>query len=174
MTTHPTPIPDSYWVIPGQFLAGEYPLHADMEESRRRISAYIKAGIDTFIDLTVPGELVPYEPFVRAEGRSSHHEITYHRFSIGDYGLPTKEQMKTILDTIDAAITAGHKVYLHCWGGVGRTGTTVGCFLVRHGKTGNEALGQLAKWWQDVPKSERFPRSPETSAQAQFILNWNE
>ena len=32
-------------------------------------------------------------------------------------------------------------MYLHCWGGVGRTGTVVGCWLVRHGRTGDEALG---------------------------------
>ena len=28
----------------------------------------------------------------------------------------------------------GRKVYVHCWGGVGRTGTVVGCYLVRQGE----------------------------------------
>jgi hypothetical protein len=169
VTNLQTPIPETYWVIPGQFLAGEYPIHGDIAESTRRIAAYLDAGIDTFIDLTEAGELIPYESFLRG-----HHAITYHRFPIGDYGLPTKEQMTTILDSIDDALAAGHKVYLHCWGGVGRTGTTVGCYLVRHRKTGDEALAQIAKWWQDVPKSAHFPRSPETGAQVQFILDWKE
>jgi hypothetical protein len=61
---------------------------------------------------------------------------------------------------------------LHCWGGIGRTGTTVGCFLVRHGLEGNEALRQIAQWWQDVPKSRIHPHSPETLEQANFVRDW--
>ena len=34
---------------------------------------------------------------------------------------------------------------MHCWGGVGRTGTTVGCWLVRHGRSGTEALAELRR-----------------------------
>jgi protein-tyrosine phosphatase len=68
----------------------------------------------------------------------------------------------------------GRKIYLHCWGGIGRTGTTVGCYLVRHGRTGEEALRQLAEWWKKVPKSRIHIHSPETHEQADFILKWNE
>jgi hypothetical protein len=169
-----TPIPNSYWVVPGKFLAGEYPVNGDNEETDRRIAAYLNTGIDTFIDLTEAGELAPYEPLLLAQGRSRHRAITYHRLSIGDYGLPSSKLMKTILDTIDTALAEGHQVYLHCWGGVGRTGTTVGCYLVRHGKTGNEALRKIAEWWRNVPKSTRYPRSPETPAQAHYIRDWEE
>jgi hypothetical protein len=45
---------------------------------------------------------------------------------------------------------------------------------VRHGKTGEEALQQLAEWWKSVPKSQIHVYSPETRAQADFILKWNE
>jgi hypothetical protein len=69
-------------------------------------------------------------------------------------------------------LQAGRKIYLHCWGGIGRTGTTVGCYLVRQGKSGAEALEQLAAWWRNVPKSRYFPRSPETDAQMDFVLHW--
>ena len=82
--------------------------------------------------------------------------------------------MANILDTIDMSLQEGHKIYLHCWGGIGRTGTTVGCYLVRRGKTGEEALRQLAEWWQKVPKSQYHPRSPETHEQAEFIRTWAE
>ena len=80
--------------------------------------------------------------------------------------------MKSILDQIDRSLAAGRKVYLHCWGGIGRTGTTVGCYLVRRGLNGEQALGQLAAWWRDVPKSRIHPQSPETREQAAFIRNW--
>ena len=32
--------------------------------------------------------------------------------------------MQEILDAVDRALAAGRNVYLHCWGGIGRTGTT--------------------------------------------------
>jgi protein-tyrosine phosphatase len=98
----------------------------------------------------------------------------YQRFPIGDFGIPTPELMNSLLNAIDEGLQAGRKIYLHCWGGIGRTGTTVGCYLVRQGKTGAEALGQLADWWRNVPKSRHYPRSPETSAQADFVRKWSQ
>lgn len=32
-----------------------------------------------------------------------------------------------ILDAIDARLEAGKSVYVHCWGGIGRTDTVAGC-----------------------------------------------
>ena len=49
--------------------------------------------------------------------------------------------LKHILDEIDGAILNGKTVYVHCLGGIGRTGTVVGCYLVRHGiAAGGKAL----------------------------------
>ena len=100
-------------------------------------------------------------------------KVEHRSFPIGDFGLPTPETMTSILDTIDVALRDGRKIYLHCWGGIGRTGTTVGCYLVRRGMTGEEALRQLAEWWQTVPKSQIHQRSPETAEQTQFIRSWD-
>jgi protein tyrosine/serine phosphatase len=80
--------------------------------------------------------------------------------------------MNALLDQIEQNLKAGHKIYLHCWGGIGRTGTTVGCYLVRGGKTAEEALDQLATWWRGVPKSSYHPHSPETKEQFDFIQHW--
>jgi protein-tyrosine phosphatase len=80
--------------------------------------------------------------------------------------------MNSILNAIDQNLQEGHKIYLHCWGGIGRTGTTVGCYLVRQGKTGEEALDQLSTWWRGVPKSRYHLHSPETLAQMEFIRTW--
>jgi hypothetical protein len=81
--------------------------------------------------------------------------------------------MAGILSAIDSALAEGRNIYVHCWGGIGRTGTTVGCYLVRQGLTGEQALAQLAGLWKDVPKSSYFPRSPETDRQVKFVLNWD-
>jgi predicted protein tyrosine phosphatase len=166
------PIPESYWVEPGRLLAGEYPAHFDSEKTRKRIDALLEAGFDTFIDLTKPNETVAYIRLLLDEAKLHEVDIKHYRFPIGDFGLPTPELMKSILDKIDAELQAGRKIYLHCWGGIGRTGTTVGCYLVRRGRTGEEALRQLAEWWRKVPKSLIHPSSPETYEQADFIRNW--
>lgn len=167
------PIPESYWVEPDQLLAGEYPAEFDTELTRKLIDALIETGFNTFIDLTQPNETVAYLRILLDEAKLYDVQVKHYRFPISDFGLPTPGQMKSILDTIDASLQAGRKIYLHCWGGIGRTGTTVGCYLVRRGKTGEEALRQLAEWWRTVPKSHIHPRSPETHEQAEFIRNWS-
>ena len=174
MSDLPRPSLESYWVKPNQLLAGEYPGRFSPETTRQNLDSFLGAGFDTFIDLTSEGELPPYEPILVIQAR--HYDLvpSYQRFPIGDFGLPNHDNMIAILNTIDSALTENRKIYVHCWAGIGRTGTTVGCYLVRHGLSGEQALGQLAAWWQTVPKHIHFPHSPETVQQAQFILNWKE
>lgn len=171
----PRPIPESYWVIPAQFLAGEYPgTPYSPELTRKRLDSFLATGFDTFIDLTSPGETEPYEVLLREQAGYYNLNVRYTRFPIGDFGLPQPTQMTAILDAIEAALAAGRKPYLHCYGGIGRTGTVVGCYLVRQGMEGQQALDQLAAWWKHVPKSNRYPHSPETFQQEQFIRVWRQ
>ncbi|HEY9527529.1 MAG TPA: hypothetical protein VIR02_10620 [Anaerolineales bacterium] len=166
------PIPESYWVEPGRLLAGEYPARFEEELTRKRLDALIEAGFDTFIDLTNVNEMVPYQNILLEQARAYNVEAVYYRFPIGDFGLPTPERMNDILNTIEERLQAGRRIYLHCWGGIGRTGTTVGCYLVRQGKTAEQALEQLSAWWRGVPKSQFHHRSPETREQVNFIHTW--
>ena len=166
------PIPESYWVVPGRLLAGEYPGQSDDELTRQRIDALIEGGFDLFVDLTNSNETWPYLNVLLHEAKIYQVEAAHLRFPIGDFGLPTAYQMNSILDSIDQNLENGRKIYLHCWGGIGRTGTTVGCYLVRRGKTGEEALDQLSAWWRGVPKSRYHIHSPETFEQMEFIRTW--
>lgn len=168
------PLIESYWVEEERFLAGEYPANQAPWIRDGDLARLLKAGFDTFIDLTGPHEFPPYESILSQTAAELSLTASYLRFPIEDFGLPSWEQMKKILDAIDKALVSGHKVYLHCWGGIGRTGTTVGCYLVRHGMTGQQALDQLQQWWSHVPKSSHHPRSPETEAQHDFIRSWHE
>ncbi len=159
-----TPIHNSYWVEEGKFLAGEYPRHLDGPEKFAKLRALEAAGISLFLDLTELGELLPY----CGELRSAEHL----RFPIRDVSVPRADSETTsILNAIDAHLESGGKVYLHCWGGVGRTGTIVGCWLARKGYVGDESLARLAELWGHCPKSN-WKGSPSTGQQRDYIRNW--
>lgn len=163
-----------YWVAP-QLIAGEYPGAKGFDDAQTRIARHLEAGITYFLDLTEVGELNPYTNFLAEAATARGVKAIHCRLPIPDASVPaTSTAMVTILDTLDAAIAAGHTVYLHCWGGVGRTGTVVGCWLVRHGLTGDEALATIALHWQGVEKRWRTPRSPETNEQYVYVRTWQE
>ena len=165
---HPRPDPNTYWVLPGRFLAGEYPGAANPKAARAKLAAFERVGVNTFVDLTEGHELSPYAPLLSVG-------TEYHRLSIRDLGVPhTRLHMSDILNAIDDALARGRVVYVHCWGGIGRTGTVVACWLRRHGRTGEEALAELAGFWTTVQKRHRAPRSPETAGQVAWVHAWQE
>lgn len=172
MNNFERPIPASYWVEPGRLLAGEYPGHPLEHLLHQRLIAFLLAGFDTFIDLTNAGEREPYATTLLEKASLYGLTATHQRFSIGDFKTPHVDQMSAILETIQDSLGAGRKVYLHCWAGVGRTGTTVGCYLVRQGMSGEGALAHLAKIFKTSAQSLYYSRVPETRAQQQFILKW--
>lgn len=176
-TTPPVPPFANSYVIPGtRVVAGEYPYAPYPEAATRRLVDCLDAGITTFIDLTTPADgLKPYreELFSLAEARGI--EVHYFRFPIRDLGVPTAEQMRAILDRIDAESRLGHTIYLHCWGGAGLTGTTVGCLLVERGNGPAAALASVGELFRTMSdgKQIRHPwGSPETPEQKAFVRRW--
>jgi hypothetical protein len=174
MNNEENAIPDSYWVIPDRFMAGAYPSAIRDDEAHLKAGWLIQNGFSFFLDLTEPGEygLESYSALLLRMTAENEGTLTHKRISIHDMDIPNREEMVRILDTIDAALENGQKIYLHCYGGIGRTGTVVGCHLVRHGMDGESALGQIATWRQDIPGGWR--RSPETEEQSQLVLSWTE
>jgi hypothetical protein len=169
-----TAILDSYWVIPGKFLAGEYPGAVDDEEARERLRWLMEQGVSDWLDLTEDLEagLPPYKDLLVDEAAVSEKKVTYMRLPIEDFSTPAPEHMELILNELDKLLDQGRTVYVHCYGGIGRTGMTVGCFLVRHGREGEAALKQIAEWRKNIPLGWRS--SPETEDQVQFVLNWGQ
>jgi protein-tyrosine phosphatase len=166
------PIPESYWVEENRLLAGEYPASRDPETARHRIEAFLKAGIRTFIDLTQPHELVPYEPILQEQTRIYDLDLAYHHFPIRDHGVPSSQSMSEILDAVDDSIENGKPVYIHCWGGVGRTGIAVACHFIRRGLSAEDALVRVGNLYKTRPQSHFFATSPETPEQFEFVRNW--
>ena len=174
------PYPRSYWVVPGKFLAGYYPGSRNPVAAENKLTRLLAHGIRHIVNLMEENErnfsgeiFVPYEGMLEeiAERMNTPLEIV-HR-PIRDMDVPAVETMILILNEIDRAIQRNQMVYLHCWGGRGRTGTVVGCYLARHGMgVGEDALELLRKLRRKDPISHLS--SPETEVQAQLVRSWPE
>ncbi|KZP22096.1 hypothetical protein FIBSPDRAFT_859984 [Athelia psychrophila] len=169
------PIPNSYWATP-LLLACEYPWSPYL--TTQKLENLLTAGVRTFIDLTEHGELSPYAPHLSGQAARlgiDVRTVEYHCFPIRDRSLPESEEfMRAILDVLRDNAQRGRVSAVHCRGGIGRTGMVVGCWLVECGVAcdGKEALECIAREWRGVAKCGRYPCSPETGAQFEFVKNW--
>ena len=167
----PTPIRDSYWVTDGQFLAGEYPGAPDSTRARKKLEAFIRCGIRTFIDLTEERDgLEPYDLALTELAQQEGLELRYRRHGVRDMGLPADGVMSAVLRLIASEIAEGRPVYVHCWGGIGRTGTVVGGWLVEQGMPPGDALVRIATLRARV--ADRDVPSPQTGQQCDFVRAW--
>jgi len=156
-------IRDSYRVVDG-FLAGAYPGSGDRDVAARRIRALEQQGVTRFVDLTHPADPVePYDRLLETRAMRVAHPIV-------DFGTTTIPHMTRILDDVDAEIAASGIAYVHCWGGIGRTGMVVGCWLMRHGLDDGDPIRRIAELRRDVPDAN--VQSPQTSAQRAMVRAW--
>jgi len=171
------PFPNSYWLEPGRILCGEYPRDFDDLEDHEGMTAILEAGARVFVDLTEEGELKPYSALALATALELHidpGELEFHRHPIRDISVPNSTaEMQDILRTLRLARHRHETVYLHCWGGRGRTGTVAGCLLRDlFGFDGETALERLAERWRACAKSE-WSESPETEEQRGFVRSFD-
>ena len=160
------PLPNSYWVIPGRLLAGEYPIGPDYTDARARLALFREAGVNHFIDLTEPGEMPAYRHLLPVHTR-------YSGSPIADTGVPTSTaQTLALLAEIRTALDSKHRIYLHCRAGIGRTGLVVGCYLADEGGDGKKALKQLNELWLQSERAQSWPKVPQTEEQADYIRRW--
>jgi hypothetical protein len=174
-----TPFDRSYWVIPDKLLAGYYPgdRHRDLMELK--LQGLLDCGIRCVINLMEPNErdhgglpFEDYEPELKRMAKANGNSpVACHRIPIRDLDVPSPELMTQILDRIDASLDGNRFVYVHCWGGRGRTGTVVGCWLIRHGIADDEnVLEKIRKLRFLDPKAHWS--SPEMPAQIRMVLSW--
>ena len=109
-----------------------------------------------------------YGPMLLRLGKQRGVSVKQIRRGITDLSVPTAAHMKHALDCLDEAIAGGGCVYVHCWGGRGRTGTVTGCWLARHGE--RQALRRLAALTAFA--REHFGQVPETMAQRAMVQQW--
>lgn len=171
LSTAPAPLPGTYWVIEELFLAGRFLGDGNQTVVAGRIDALARLGVTRIVDLREADEArhqaAHYEALVAAKGAGIEHH------PIPDFGVPPVAAMVALLDTLDRSIGVGEPVYLHCRAGIGRTGTAVGCWLIRHGLADPTSVFAVLDRLRTQGATRGSGVSPETPAQRGFVSAWS-
>lgn len=190
--TYCGPTPESNWVIPGKLLVGAYPASQSDDETFDLITSILKYGVSKFVCLQEEyreygvteamwrsgNALRPYFEDVKnivTEKRQYEElndfsivdieKLSFIHFPIRDCGITDDSRVLELAKTLVQALKDGEIIYLHCWGGHGRTGTVV-CIML-HLIYGLDATRSMARC-QSVHDLRRWPvavGSPQTQTQ---------
>lgn len=163
------------------FLAGAYAGRPEPRAHEERLRGLFDAGVRTFINLMEEDEtnnagkpFVRYDDVLQEIALESNERIECLRFPIVDVNVTTNEHMKKILDTIDRSIESNRPVYVHCFGGIGRTGTVVCCWLLRHGYVKKDNVFEVLRELRQADLERASRPAPENEIQRQFVRDWPE
>jgi len=177
----PTPQERCYWVVEELLLAGAYPGRLDRNEHTQKLTCLWEAGMRTFINLVEEDErnadgdsFVRYDDLLREMAAKGKTRVSHLRFPIRDRSITSVDRMRSILDAIDLSLMNKTPVYLHCYAGIGRMGTVVCCWLLRHGIAQPNSVLDLLTSLRKADEQRFWRTAPENNDQCQFVLNWPE
>jgi len=186
------PTPESNWVVPGKLLVGAYPASNDDGETLELITSILKWGITKFVCLQQEyrehgvteqmwrsGQaLRPYFEDVRCIVRKKvllpclrnypvvdEQNLSFVHFPIRDCGITDDDRVLELARTLVKNIAEGEIIYLHCWGGHGRTGTLV-CIMLHlmYGYSDTQAM-EYCQAVHDLRQCPVVVGSPQTQTQ---------
>lgn len=125
------------------------------------MSNWRRSGVDAVLSLLTPGEEDDLD--LRDERpQAGSCGLDFLSYPIPDRQVPDSEAGLTlILEAVDATLSAGRNVVVHCRQGVGRTGLVAACLLVAKGLSPEDAVARLS--------AARGEAVPETAEQRRWI-----
>ena len=136
---------DVTWIVERRVAAMSLPWPEDVEELP-------SIGVRGVLSLT---ESIP--------AGLPHAALLHLHLPVRDFTAPAPDQLDEALDFMDRVIAEDGAVVVHCAGGLGRTGTVVAAWLVRHGWTVGDALREVRT---------RRPGSVETREQEEALARF--
>ena len=158
----------SNWVLPGRLIAGGYPGSRDEEEHDSIVTSIMQCGVTTFVCLQPKDELERFRAYGPVARRLNASTKIFHA-PIDDLSVTTDAAARSAADTIARLLERGEVVYVHCWGGHGRTGTIVSILLGRLFRVGAQAAIDhfvAAHKLRRAPLRGSFPQSSAQLEQA--------
>ena len=152
------------WIIPGK-VAG-----SSMPKREEQIRGFEEFGIKTVINMMDENEvkLSIYK----------NSPIIHHIFGIPNRTAPSIQMMDTIMSIMEDTVALGGSVLVHCGGGVGRAGTVLACYILKHGVSGklnrnfeSPLIYNMTSCVEELRKLR--PKSIESDEQEKGISDYN-
>jgi len=92
--------------------------------------------------------------------------MQWHHLPIRDLEVPDdvfEAKWPAAVAHLRQTIAVGHRVLIHCRGGLGRAGTVAACLLVEHGVAPTQAIERIRRV---------RPHAIETTAQARYVMDY--
>ncbi|KAJ8599081.1 hypothetical protein CTAYLR_007617 [Chrysophaeum taylorii] len=186
------PTDESNWVLPGRLMVGAFPGMPEDEENARMLTSILRMGVTTFVCLQRE-----YDPRATEDQWRNGSALRPYFGSAVDIAAQLDDEPKRQLSFLhfgiedcnvgeDAAVTkfavdlaerlraTNEVVYLHCWGGHGRTGTIV-CLLLHllYGVDDRSALVrcQFVHDTRRIPIAVGSPQTPKQRDQVCRIIS---
>eukprot|EP01138_Halocafeteria_seosinensis_P015161 gb/GECG01015474.1/.p1 GENE.gb/GECG01015474.1/~~gb/GECG01015474.1/.p1 ORF type:complete len:694 (+),score=66.38 gb/GECG01015474.1/:1-2082(+) len=186
------PTTESNWVIPDQLMVGAYPGYIDDEENDFTLASILHCGVTTFVCLQQEyhdshvdeaqwrsgQRLRPYIVDAKRlltmlpqsyfpKGRPS--EIGFVHFPIVDCSTVCDSKMVELARDLVSRMCKGEVLYVHCWGGHGRSGVVASLILgIVYGVSATDAM-----WWvqtlHDLRDGTLQVPSPQTRDQREQV-----
>ena len=158
----------AWWVEPRRLLAGEYPASRSPGKTAEKIRLLVEAGVESIVDLTTPEDrLDSYQEALNVATDKARRSIRHFAHPIPDMGVIDQDGYDRIIACIHGEMDAGRTVYVHCWGGKGRTCTVVGCLLIDGGLDYDGAIKRIAELRAGTRKASE--PCPESSSQHRVL-----
>jgi len=125
------------------------------------VREWARLGIDVVVSLLTPGEV---EEFAIADEANLCREngIGFVNLPVPDRGVPpSREAVLDLVSQLDAHLSNGKTVGIHCRQGIGRSGVLAACLLISSGEPPAPAFERLS--------ASRGRPVPETSEQRGWV-----
>lgn len=174
------------WVAPGHLMVGRYPLtDPDKVEGQAHLRQLVStAGVSTFVCLQseVPDQLLGRWPAggIELHGRrclpyarmaqqfATGRKLNFLYEPIDDLTAPGLDRLEKLVEKLQERISRGETLFLHCWGGRGRSGMLAGCLLGSlYGLDPEEVLRYIQLGYDSRGYDNCV--SPETSEQRELV-----
>jgi protein-tyrosine phosphatase len=120
-----------------------------------------RENINTVVSLLTPEEETELS-LEQEAADAKRHGMQFISIPVQDRQVPDSERtIEVLIHQLDATLSAGRNVLVHCRQGVGRSGLVAACLLINRGSTADEAVEELSK--------VRKAQVPETAEQRRWI-----